>query len=512
MERLSVPPRCPVSALYRSASGPTATLPPGPEVPRCPVSAFYRSGSGPTATLPPGPQVPRTVQALLMAFARPVFLDWCMRRYGECFTVRLPAGANVVVLANPAAIKALFTGDADLLFAGETERARLEPIVGRESIYILDGDAHRRQRRLIRPLFHGGIVQEYGELVRIAVERELRRSPVGRPIALRRLMQEIHLEVGLEVLLGMEVGERRERLRRLLRSMLKLSTRRPRVAMSPWLQRDWQWGPWASFRKVMGELDAALSEEIRSRRSDATASERVDVLSVLTHARDKDGSSMTDAELRDQLVTLFVAGHEPMETALPAAVHLLLCNPAALVRLKRELEDGQSAYLDAVVKEVLRLAPGRSMVGRKLAGTMELNGYLLPAGTTVTASIYLTHRLPGVYADPLIFRPERFLERSPAADAWIPFGGGTRRCVAAAFATLEMRIVISTMLRCDHVRLAPRRSGMFSHGCWRPSAEPTVVLDQYPDGSGLLKRQDSTDPPKSSNCNPIHQSTSLCRS
>jgi cytochrome P450 family 135 len=293
-------------------------------------------------------------------------------------------------------------------------------------------------------------------------------------------MRAIHLEVSMDVVVGMTAGERRERLRRLLRSALKLSMRRPRVFMSPWLQRDWSWGPWARFREVMAELDSALFEEIESRRSDPTAAERRDVLSALLRTRDEDGRSMTDAELRDQLVTLFVAGHEPMDTALPSALHLLLRNPGTVARLRRDLEEGRNAYLDAVVKEALRLKPGRSMVGRRLTGPMELNGYRLPAGTTVTPCIYLAHRRSEVYPDPLTFRPERFLERPPDTYTWIPFGGGMRRCVAAGFATLEMKLVISTILTRARVRLATGRSGLLPRGRKTSRRAPgsLVVLEQ----------------------------------
>ncbi len=419
-------------------------------------------------SLPPGPPLPRPVQAVLMAFARPAFLQGCLRRYGTCFTVRLPAGATFVVVADPAMIKAVFTGDPDLLFAGEAERMRLEPIVGRESVYLLDGNAHLRWRRLMSPLFHGEMVRGYGELARPAVLRQLRRAPSGRPIPVHRLMHAIHLELSVDVVLGIEAGERRENLKRLLDRTLKWTTRRPRVAMAPWLQRGSRWGPWAWMRRDIAALDEALFEEIRARRSNLGSDERPDVLSALLRAAEREGTPVSDRELRDQLVTLFVTGLEPMAAALPAALLLLLRNPPALARLRRELEDGQGVYLEAVVREALRLEPGRTLVGRRLRAPLQLNGYLLPAGTTVTPSIRLTHRLPEVYADPLTFRPERFLERAPDTYTWIPFGGGTRRCVAAGFATLEMKTVIATILTHGNPRLATRRAA---------AGGPRVILD-----------------------------------
>jgi cytochrome P450 len=249
----------------------------------------------------------------------------------------------------------------------------------------------------------------------------------------------------------MDPGERRDRLRRILPRAFELSARRPRVSMSSWLQRGRRRGRWARFREVMTTLDAALLREIEARRS--RHADRGDFLSALLNASHEDGTPMTDVEVRDQLVTLFVAGHEPMERALPSALELLLRHPAALTRLARELESGGSHYLDAVVKEALRLEPGRTMVGRRLRGPMELNGYRLPAGTTVTPNIYLTHRRPDIYEDPRTFRPERFLTRPPDTYTWIPFGGGTRRCLAAGFAMLELKVVISSLLR--RARLGP---------------------------------------------------------
>ncbi len=431
-------------------------------------------------SLPPGPRLPAFVQTLLWVMRPTQFMDRCVRRYGDCFTVRFSHVGDLVCLADPAAIKAVFTGDPDVLHAGEGN-AILEPVVGRHSTLLLDGAEHLRHRRLMLPPFHGERMQGYGERIAEIARRELLRWPVGEPLALRPRMQAITLEVIMRLVFGIEDAERLERVRVLLERALDMAARRPAVFLLLWLPRtQTSWGPWARFGEAIARVDTVLFEEIGRRRREPGAALRDDILSLLLQARDDDGQPMSDVELRDELMTLLVAGHETTATALAWAFERLLRAPDPLAQVERELEHGEGSYLDAVIKETLRLSPVIPIVVRRLAAAMDLKGYALPAGTHVAPCMYLVHRRPDIYPDPTAFQPERFLDRPADPYAWIPFGGGTRRCLGASFAMYEMRIVISTVLaeaRLRPARAAPepitRRGVTFA-----PARECLVVVEE----------------------------------
>jgi cytochrome P450 len=375
------------------------------------------------------------------------FLESCLRRYGDPFTLRLAHVKGLVVLTDPAAIKTVFSGDPDLLLAGEGN-AILEPLVGRHSVLLLDGAEHLRHRWLLLPPFHGERLHRYGERIAAIARRELERWPVGAPVALRPRLQAITLEVIMRVVFGIEEADRLEQVRPLLQQVLDLAARRSLLFLLLWLPRlhtGALWGPWARFQQAVARVDTVLLGEI-DRRREPPRVDSDDILSLLLQARDEQGEPLTDAELRDELITLLVAGHETTATALAWAFEGLLCSPGPLARVQGEIAQGGGSYLDAVIKEALRLWPVIPIVVRRLSAAMELQGYALPAGAHVAPCPYLTHRRPDVYPDPATFRPERFLDGPADPFVWLPFGGGTRRCLGASFALYEMKVVLATVL------------------------------------------------------------------
>jgi cytochrome P450 len=363
-----------------------------------------------------------------------------------------------VFLSDPEAIKQVFTGDPRLLHAGEGNVVLL-PVLGHHSVLLLDEHEHMAQRKLMLPSFHGERVLRYGDLMREVAEQQIERWPVGEPVALWPGMQAITLDIIIRAVFGVEEADRLERLRTALREMLARAVSPSRMALLGLI------GPRRidRMRLLEGELrpvDTLLIEEIHTRREAPDLSERDDVLSMLVQARHEDGRPMSDTELRDELMTLLVAGHETTATSLAWAVERLARHPDKLERLREEVVAGDDAYLDAVVKETLRLRPVIPIVARRLTEPMEIAGHQLPAGVVVAPCIYLVHRRPDVYPEPARFRPERFLEQPAGTYTWIPFGGGVRRCLGATFALFEMKAVLSALVGARAVRpatVAPER-------------------------------------------------------
>jgi cytochrome P450 len=379
------------------------------------------------------------------------FLEWCVRRYGYVFTLRMPGGERVVTIADPDAIKAVFTADPGALKVGAGGNAILEPLLGSSSLLLLDGGGHMRHRKLLLPPFHGERMQRYGKLMAEIADSSLAEWPKRTPFPLLPRMQAITLDVILRAVFGIEDAERQERLRTALRSVLDLN--QSRLAFLPWV-RHWVHGSWVRFIHEREEVDGLLYEEIARRRRDEGAGEGEDIFSLLLQARYEDGSPMTDKELRDELVTLLVAGHETTATALAWTLELLFRHDEVKRRLTAELAENSETYLEAVVTETLRLRPVIGQVSRKTVQPFELNGYEIPAGTLLAPSIYLVHRRPDLYPDPKAFNPDRFLDRGPETYTWLPFGGGVRRCVGASFAMFEMKTVLKTILSRAQLRPA----------------------------------------------------------
>jgi cytochrome P450 len=403
------------------------------------------SGLGPVKGLPPGPRMPRALQTAIWSRQAQWFLEQGRARFGPMFSIKIAYEGDWVVLANPELVKKVFTGDPKVFHAGEGNQI-LRPILGDNSVLVLDEKPHMSQRKLLLPPFHGERMQAYGEKMTEIAAREIDSWPTGVPYKLRPRMQAITLEIIIETVFGVHDGARMEPLREALRDFLDLTTN-PVLLLPVLLVGPNRVKSIPAFRRRVQRVDELIAREIGERRIAEDLAERDDVLSLMLQARHEDGSPMSDAEIRDELLTLLVAGHETTATALSWAMERLTRHPEKLERLRAEVLDDEDEYLTATIQETLRLRPVISIVVRRLTETVEIGGYELPAGAGVTPCIHLIHRDPGIYPDPNRFLPERFLDNPPGTYTWIPFGGGVRRCLGAAFAQFEMAVVLRELVR-----------------------------------------------------------------
>jgi len=393
-----------------------------------------------TQELPPGSNRPAWVQAVRYARNPLGFLSGEQRRFGDIFTVRFPFFGRIVYVTRPDLVKAVFTGDPADFHAGEANATVLEPALGPNSVLTLDDEPHMRQRKLLLPPFHGDRVQRYGELIVAMTRREMESWPIGEPFALRPHTQRITLAVIMRAVFGVHDETRLARFERLIDDFAK---RVGVITSFPMLRRNLGPGsPWPRFLRSRAALDEFIYEEIRLRRAEPGHEERDDVLSLLMGARDEDGQPMSDQELRDEMVTVLGAGHETTATGLAWAIERLIRNPAVLTKLRETLAAGDEEYLAATVKETLRARPVIVDVARKLKAPTTIAGYELPAGQFVLPAIAALHYRDDLFPAPEQFRPERFLDGKADNYAWIPFGGGIRRCIGAAFAEYEMRTIL----------------------------------------------------------------------
>ena len=416
-----------------------------------------RNAYGP---LPPGPRAPAAVNTARLV-QRPMesLLGW-RERYGEVFTVPLLVFGVGVYVCDPDAIRGLLTGDQSDLHAGEAN-APLSPVLGDKSLLTLDGAEHLRHRRLLLPSFQGSAVQGFRTVIRDVAEAEVDRWQVGEQFAVRDRMRALTFEVIVRAVFGVTDPARIERLRQALVSVLDMT---PIFLLPHMLRRDLgAWSPWGRFQRRLQAADALLYEEIARRRSDPGLEDRTDVLSLLLRARDEDGQPLSDRELRDELMTMLLAGHETTATGLAFAFDLLPRNPRVLARLRDELAGDDDTYLDAVVTETLRLRPVIDASERTLTKPRTIGGWDLPAGIRVYPTIAVVHHREDLYPQPEEFRPERFLDGKAESYAWLPFGGGIRRCIGAALAQAEMAEVIRTVI--TRVDLQPTR----------PESDPIVM-------------------------------------
>ncbi|HET6508047.1 MAG TPA: cytochrome P450 [Baekduia sp.] len=400
------------------------------------------------AALPPGPRGPALVNTARMVEDPVGSLTGWHRRYGDVFTVPFLVFGVGVYVADPEAIRSLFTGDQSDLHAGEANEP-LSPVLGKRSVLILDGPEHLRHRRLLLPPFQGSAVAAFRAVIRDVTAAELARWRPGEELVLRERMRTLTFEVIARAVFGVTVPARIDRLRDALTSLLALQ---PLFFLPQALRRDLgRLSPWGLFRRRLAAADALIYEEIARRRADPALDERADVLSLLLRARDEDGGALTDRELRDELMTMLLAGHETTATGLAFAFDLLGHHPEVLARLRDELAAGDGdRYLDAVVTETLRLRPVIDGAERTLTRPRVVGGHELPAGIRVYPAIAVVHLREDLYPDATAFRPERFLDGKADAYTWLPFGGGIRRCIGAALAQAEMAEVIrAVVLRAD---------------------------------------------------------------
>ena len=389
--------------------------------------------------LPPGPRMPRTLQTMAWWNRTVPFMERCRERYGKRFTVRLLQAPPFVYHADPEHIREIFTAKPDVLHPGEGARL-LEPVVGANSVILLDESAHLNQRKLMLPAFHGEKMQRLSGLMREVTEREVASWPTGEPIALHPRLQALTLEIILRAVFGQDAGPRLDALRDRLGGILDFGGRP--ASTLPMLQRGRRWQQFVEARE---QADALIYETIEERRTDG---ERDDVLAMLLSARHEDGSPMSPLELRDELMTLLVAGHETTASELAWAFERLTRTPDVLARLTEEIDAGDDdSYVTATVHETLRRRPVLPNAAPRLVmKPVEVGGWRYEPGVCLIAHTYLVHHDPEIYPDPYAFRPERFLDEQPGTYTWIPFGGGRRRCLGASFAMLEMRIVLRAVL------------------------------------------------------------------
>ncbi len=431
---------------------------------------------------PPGSRAPSLIQALRYARDPLGFLIRLQRRYGDVFTLSFPYFGRLVYVADPALVKALFTGTPERFHAGEANATVLEPALGPNSVLTLDDAPHMRQRKLLLPPFHGERIETYGELIREMTLKQMETWPVEEPFALRPHTQRITLAVIMRAVFGVHDEERLARFEALIDDFSK---RVGAITAFPVLRRNLGPGsPWPRFLRSREALDEFVYEEIGLRRAEVEAGGegRDDVLSLLLQARDDEGRPMSDEELRDELVTVLGAGHETTATGLAWAMERLLRAPRVLAELRDSIEAGEEDYLDATVKETLRARPVIVDVARKLTAPARIGDYELPSGTFAMAAIAALHYREDLFPAPEEFRPERFLEGKADSYAWIPFGGGVRRCIGAAFAEYEMRTVLREFVTHADLRAPDPRPERVAvrNITLAPGKGARVILDRPP--------------------------------
>ena len=417
-------------------------------------------------TLPAGPQTLPLLQ-LMKVIVQPLeSLDANFCQYGDLYTIQISGFGPLIVLNNPDGIEAMMTASPDLFDSGGGNWV-LTPFVGETSLILLDGKAHQRQRRLLTPPFHGDRLRAYGQDIVQITHQAIEQWQPGQTFTARQVTQEISLQVIMRTVFGVNEGETAERLRHHLNAFLTLFDRplNSSFVFIPALQQDWgAWSPWGRLVRQRAQIDAMLYAEIQTRRANPDQLGD-DILSLMLTARDETGIPMTDQELRDEMMTLLFAGHETTATAIAWALYWLHWLPEVGAKVMTELAElgpdpdpvtiSRLPYLNAVCQETLRIYPiALFAFSRRLNQAWTLMGYDFEPGTQFSACIYQLHQRPDLYPNPQQFRPERFLERQFSPYEYLPFGGGNRRCIGAAFALFEMKLVLATVLSRWQLRLA----------------------------------------------------------
>ena len=452
--------------------------------------------------LPDGPQTHPWLQTLQWLTDPLEFMESCAKRYGDIFTLRIgPVFSPQVFISNPQAIQEIFSTDPKQLDSGE-EAGIKSPLLGRQSMLAIAGERHRRRRKLLMPPFHGERMRAYGQLVRDITEQVTKRWTIGEPFSVRSSMQAISFQVILKAVFGLEEGSRYEKLEELLTA--QLNPKRPllqaMMIVFPGLQRDLgPWSPWRQFMRQTQQIDELIYAEIADRREQPDSS-RTDILSLMMSARDEAGEPMTDVELRDELMTLLVAGHETTAISLAWALYWIHHLPQVREKLLQELDAlGENPdpsaivrlpYLNAVCQETLRIYPVAMLaLNRVVKSPLQIAGYQFEPGTLLIPCIYLTHHREDLYPQAKQFKPERFLERQFAPYEFLPFGGGNRACIGMAFAQFEMKLVLATVLSRWQLELAdskpvePVRKGALLGPA---QGVPMVVRGKRPENQRIL--------------------------
>ncbi len=423
--------------------------------------------------LPPGPRMPVTLQTLAMRTRQRPYLERTRRRFGPMFRGRLLTLGPTVIVSDPELIKQTFRADPKVLHAGM--ESPLRPLLGDNSLLGIDEEQHMEQRKLLLPPFKGDRMRRYEPMIAEIAAQEIDEWPEGVPFSSKQPMQRITLRAILRAVFGAE-GTRLAVLEDRIPRWTALGNR---VVLAPELRRNYgRWSPWAKFTRLRAEIDAVLDELIEVAKADAKLEERADVLALMVQARHEDGSPMSGAEIRDELVTMLVAGHETTAHQLCWAVERLRRHPDVVRRLVQEADEGGKALREATIREVQRSRPVIAFAGRYVCEPFELGGYRLPAGTRILLAACLTHYDPQLFPHPDRFDPDRFLGVTPDTYSWIPFGGGIRRCIGASFAHMEMDVVLRVML--ERVELLPTdepgEEWHFGGVVWAPEQQGKAVI------------------------------------
>jgi cytochrome P450 len=455
VEVLPTVPPSPTAPL--SSTVPPSTAPAASEVllGEAPLSdAGPAPDDGRPDRIPPGFGHPRVLQTLRFSTRQIQFVFGARRQLGEVFRFKGMIDDEVIVVtSHPDHVKSLFTAAPELT-PSLTGESPLRPIVGPNSVLTLVGPQHMRQRKLLLPPFHGDAVQRYTAMITEAAAREIEQWPLRKPFPLAPAMQAITLDVIMAGIFGVEGTPRKgtpeRRLRDAIRRVVNLSTLP--LAQFVELINIGRTEPVGPIKRIVGVLDRYLYAVIAARRRDGDAADRTDILSLLLLTRDEEGAPMTDEELRDELLTLVLAGHETTANSLAWAFERLLRTPHAYDRLREEVRAGDragdgsaeagAAYVEAVIHETMRSRPVIPMIGRRVTVPWQLGEWRLPASSAVLISILLLHHREDVYPRPFAFLPERFVDVKPGTYTWVPFGGGIRRCLGATLAMAEQRVVL----------------------------------------------------------------------
>ena len=404
--------------------------------------------SAPAPTIPPGPRAPGFVQTLEWMYRPTSFMEACRRRYGDVFSLRLGPKRNTVVVAEATAARRVIRGDPSVFRAGDAN-GLLKPVVGPASLLVLDGEEHMRHRRILLPAFGAKHGPAFAKIVEAAAVERLASWRAGDTLKLQDEMEAISLDAILRLALGPGPEERLERFRVLVPEMMRRCS--SPFTLLPYFRHELGGvTPYAGLQKVLGELGGLFADAIVERQA-SSIEDPSDGLSLLCAATDESGTPLTNREIRDELLTMIMAGYETTTSALAWTFERLLRSPDVMSRLQEDLDRGSDEYLDAVVKEVLRIRPVVPVLARKVTEGIELNGYRIPSGSVLMVSIFMLHRDPDLHPDPEEFKPERFLSGANG-EPWLAFGGGTRRCLGASFAQLEMKVVIKAILAAATLR------------------------------------------------------------
>ncbi len=431
-------------------------------------------------TLIPSLNYPKFLQRLRWIFDPVGYMESAAKQFPDIFDAEiLGFGDNLIFVQDPQANQKILTNDRKIFKASGDQNKTLIPIVGSSSLFLLNGDRHKRERKLLMPPFHGDRIKVYSELICQLTEKVINNLPIDRIFSARDVMQEITLQVILETVFGLHEGDRSEKLKQKISEFSEIfeSPFTSAFFLLPWLQKDLgAWSPWGKFVRDREEIDRLLYQEIAERR-EQDLSDRTDILSLLMLARDEDGQPMTDKELRDELLTLLIAGHETTATSSAWALYWIHSLPEVKNKLLQEIdrlsenpepmEIANLPYLTAVCKETLRIYPVAMLTSpRVVEEPVELSGYQLEPGKVVTNCIYLTHHREDLYPESKKFKPERFLEKQFSPYEFMPFGGGVRRCLGYALAELELKLVLATIISKYELTLAnnkpekPQRRGL----------------------------------------------------